>query len=89
MGVRKIVLRRHKDLSLNTGMQRSGNSNKYFENESVFHPLSMTKEELVQKIKKILNRDVELAFLFNLDLEELRILLASLWDLINREMQRI
>lgn len=70
-------------------MQRSGNSNKYFENESVFHPLSMTKEELVQKIKKILNRDVELAFLFNLDLEELRILLASLRDLIDREMQRI
>ena len=89
MGVRKIVLRRHKDLSWNTGMQRSGNSNKYFENESVFHPLSMTKEELVQKIKKILNRDVELAFLFNLDLEELRILVASLRDLIDREMQLI
>jgi hypothetical protein len=71
------------------GMQRSANSNRYFETESGSHALSMSKEELVEKIKKILNRDVELAFLFNLDLEDLRILLASLRDLIDREMQRV
>jgi hypothetical protein len=71
------------------GMQRSANSNRYFEKESGSPALSMSKEELVGKIKKILKRDVELTFLFNLDLEDLRILLASLRDLIDREMQRI
>jgi hypothetical protein len=71
------------------GMQRSANSNRYFEKESQSHALSMSKEELVGKIKKILKRDAELAFLFDLDLEDLRILLASLRDLIDREMQRI
>lgn len=70
-------------------MQRSGNSNKYFEKESGAHPLSMSKEELVEKIKRLLNRDLELNFLFNLELEDLRILLASLRDLIDREMQRV
>ena len=70
-------------------MQRSIYFNKCVEKQSRSHPLSMTKEELVVKIKKILNRDVELAFLFNLDLDDLRILLASLRDLIDREMQRI
>ena len=70
-------------------MQRSGNSNKYFAKESASHPLSMSKEELVEKIKRLLNRDVELDFLFHLELEDLRILLASLRDLIDREMQRV
>ena len=70
------------------GMQRSGNFNKYFDKGNGSHPLSIGKEELVEKIKKILNRDVELAFLFNLDLKDLRILLASLQDLIDRERQR-
>jgi len=71
------------------GIQRSIIFNKCVEKESGSHPFSMTKEELAQKIKKILNRDVELAFLFNLGLEELRILLASLRDSIDREKQRI
>jgi hypothetical protein len=71
------------------GMEKSGNSNKCFEKESSSHPLRMSQEELVEKIKKILNRDVELAFLFNLDLQDLKILLASLRDLIEREMQRV
>jgi len=53
-----------KDLSWNTGMQRSTNSNKYFEeSESRSHLLTMAKENLFKKIKKILNRDVELALL--------------------------
>jgi hypothetical protein len=78
-----------KDLPWNKGMQRSGNSNKYFENESWSHPLTMIKEKLVEKIKKILNGGVELAFLLKLNLEELRVLPASLRNLIDRAMEGI
>ena len=49
----------------------------------------MTKGKLVEKIKEIFDEDIESAFFLKLDLEELRILLASLRDLTNREMQGI
>jgi hypothetical protein len=71
------------------GMEKSAGFHEYFEMENGSHSLRMTREELIAKIKKMLHRDEELVFLFKLDLGELIILLASLRDLVDREMQRI
>ena len=42
----------------------------------------MTKEELLEIITKLLKTDLKLDFLFRLELEELKVLVASIRDRI-------
>jgi len=45
----------------------------------------MTKDQLISVIKKILGTDADLKFLANLDLAELRLLVARIREKIERE----
>ena len=70
-------------------MEKLPGSKGCFEGGNGSRSLTMTKEALIEKIKKMLHRDAELVFLSKLDSKELRILLAGLRDLIDREMLRV
>ena len=70
-------------------MEKLPGSKGCFAGRNGSHSLTMTKEALIEKIKKMLHRDAELVFLSKLDSKELRILLAGLRDLIDREMLRV
>jgi hypothetical protein len=44
----------------------------------------MTKEELVEKIKGLLNADDDLSFLLKLEVEELMVLVARIRDRVDK-----
>jgi hypothetical protein len=52
-----------------------------------YQGMSMTKEDLVEKITKILKTDADLDFLFKLAPRELEILVVCLSDLLDREQK--